>query len=53
MVRNPADLLRYSLSAPINPPIIITINSLISNISTEGMVKNFKTKLMAKCASMV
>jgi hypothetical protein len=38
MVLNPALLLWYSLSAPINPPTTITIKSWSNNMSIEGML---------------
>jgi hypothetical protein len=46
IVRKPADLLRYSLSAPINPPTTITINNLSNSVSSEGISKMFVTKLV-------
>jgi len=39
IVRKPADLLLYSLSATINPPTTITISNLNNNVSSEGILK--------------
>src|SRR5438128_4098832 len=41
MVLKPADLLRYSLSAPIIPPTAITISNLNINSSREGIAQMF------------
>jgi hypothetical protein len=38
MVRKPADLLLYSLSAPINPPTIMTSKKRNSKTSKEGIL---------------
>ena len=49
MVRKPADLLLYSLSAPINPPTIITSKKRRSKTSKEGILNYYSMQIKIVC----